>query len=192
LLVRIRDASDQDSWQMLVGTYAPLVYRFCRRRGVQDADAVEIVQEVMTEVARCIGSFDYRPERGRFRDWLGTITRRRLVRFWKKKNSREVAVDSETVVRELERTAGPTVDAEWIDEFNTRIVKVALERIRQHFDPATWQAFERVWLQDQASREASAQLNLPITAVYKAKSRVLKRLEQEVLMLAEDVPQFGA
>jgi RNA polymerase sigma-70 factor (ECF subfamily) len=188
LLVRIRDAADADSWRMFVDTYAPMVYRYCRRKGVQDADAVDVVQEVMTEVTRCIGSFHYQPERGRFRDWLGTVTRRKLVRFWRKKN-RLAAADGETAAEEMDRLPVPPADAEWTEEFNTQIVKVALERIRQHFEPTTWQAFERVWLQNQQSAEAAAQLNLPIESIYKAKSRVLKRLEQEVLMLAEDMPQ---
>jgi RNA polymerase sigma-70 factor (ECF subfamily) len=192
LLVRIRDAQDKDSWLMFVDIYAPLVYRYCRRRNVQDADAVDVVQEVMADVARCIGTFDYQPQRGRFRDWLGTVTRRRLARFWNKKKRAVVAVDGETVAQEMERMAVPAADAEWTEEFNTRIVKIALERIQQHFEPTTWQAFERVWLQNQPSSEVAAQLNLPIGAVYKAKSRVLKCLEQEVLMLAEDMPQFAA
>ena len=143
----------------------------------------------MTEVARCIGSFEYQPERGRFRDWLGTVTRRRLARFWAKKN-REFAVDGRASTEELEGRAVPQQDPEWTEEFNTQIVKAALERIRPYFEPATWQAFECVWLQNQGSSATAARLNLPIEAVYKAKSRVLKRLQGEVLLLAEDLPHF--
>jgi hypothetical protein len=35
LLVRVRDA---EAWQTFVDTYAPLVYGYCLKRGVQDAD----------------------------------------------------------------------------------------------------------------------------------------------------------
>jgi RNA polymerase sigma-70 factor (ECF subfamily) len=190
LLVRIRDAQDSDSWRLFLDIYGPLVYSYCRRKSLQDADAVDVVQEVMTEVARCIGSFEYQPGRGRFRDWLGTVTYRRLVRFWEKKNRQLVVVDGKTTTEALERRAVSQQDPEWAEEFNTQIVKAALERIRRHFEPATWQAFERVWLQNQETSDTAAELNLLIEAVYKAKSRVLKRLEEEVLLLAEDLPHF--
>ena len=38
------------------------------------------------------------------------------------------------------------------------------------------------------SPHRTAELRVPIEAVYLAKSRVLKRVEEEVLALAEDVP----
>ncbi len=82
LLVRVRDPLDAEAWQTFVALYAPLVYRFLRRRSLQDADAADLTQEVMGEVSRAIRSFEYHPERGRFRDWLLLIiTRRRLIRF---------------------------------------------------------------------------------------------------------------
>jgi RNA polymerase sigma-70 factor (ECF subfamily) len=48
--------------------YAPLVHRYARRHGLQDADAADLAQDVMIQVARALRSFEYRPERGRFRD----------------------------------------------------------------------------------------------------------------------------
>src|SRR5262245_51158989 len=84
LLVRLRDAGDSASWQTFVDLYGPVLYRYARRRGLQDADATDVAQEVLAEVARCIRAFEYQPERGRFRDWLGTVLCRRLARFWEK------------------------------------------------------------------------------------------------------------
>ncbi len=73
LLARVRDVRDADAWQTFVTLYAPLVYRYVRQRGLQDADAADLTQDVMSAVARSIRTFEYRPERGRFRDWLRTI-----------------------------------------------------------------------------------------------------------------------
>ena len=81
LLLRIRDASDEESWQTFVSIYAPLIYRSCRRRGLQDADAADVGQDVLAQVARSIRDFEYQPGRGRFRDWLGTIVRHKVCRF---------------------------------------------------------------------------------------------------------------
>ncbi len=187
LLIRIRDPQDRDAWDVFVETYAPLIYGYARRVGLQDADAADIGQEVLSEVARCIRSFEYQPDRGRFRDWLGTLVRRKISRFLKKKGREPAdAADGEA----SEPGPGPA-DAGWIDTFNARILTAAMERARPHFEPATWRAFERVWLEDRRAGDVAAELALPIEKVYTAKSRVLKRLEEEVRILAEDVPQLG-
>ena len=51
LLVRIRDNGDREAWRQFVDLYAPLVYKFARRRGLQDADAADLTQEVLQAVA---------------------------------------------------------------------------------------------------------------------------------------------
>ena len=70
LLLQLRDDRADDARRTFVATYAPLVFRYCRNKGVQDADAQDITQVVLSRVRR----FDYRPERGRFRHWLMTVT----------------------------------------------------------------------------------------------------------------------
>ena len=61
LLLRVRDEADAESWALFVGTYAPLIHRYGRRRGLQDADAADLTQDVLVLVARAIRSFEYSP-----------------------------------------------------------------------------------------------------------------------------------
>lgn len=183
LLIRIRDPRDQEAWGAFVETYLPMIYRYARRTGLQDADAADVSQEVLSEVSRCIRGFEYQPERGRFRDWLGLVVRRRVAKFLKQRGRAEVGEGPEAA-----EACAP--DAGWTEEFNARILAAALERIRPHFEQETWRAFERVWLDDRRAGEVAAELNRPIEAIYTAKSRVLRRLEEEVRLLAEDVPQL--
>jgi RNA polymerase sigma factor (sigma-70 family) len=68
--VRIRDAADGEAWQQFAALYAPLVYRLARKRGLQDADATDVTQEVFHKVSITIKSLDYDPRRGSFGDWL--------------------------------------------------------------------------------------------------------------------------
>src|ERR687888_578740 len=81
LLVRIRDAHDTDAWRQFVQVYAPVVYGFARKRGLQDADAADLMQEVLRSVASAAGRLDYDPKRGSFRGWLYTVTRNKLYNF---------------------------------------------------------------------------------------------------------------
>jgi RNA polymerase sigma-70 factor (ECF subfamily) len=180
LLVRIRDPRDAESWNTFVGTYAPVVYRYGRRRGLQEADAADVTQEVMAEVARLIHTFEYQPQRGHFRDWLLALTRFKLMHFFRHRGR--------NVAEPAGEAAGEGEDSEWTDEFNAQVLRSALERCRPHFEAATWRAFERVWLDNVPGPAAARELDVPIEAVYVAKSRVLKRLKEEILLLAEDLP----
>lgn len=185
LLLRIRDAQDTASWQMFVDVYGPVLYRYGRHKGLQDADAADLMQEILTEVARCIQTFEYQPERGRFRSWLGVLARRRLGRFLERKRRDVLQTGADT----LTESAAAQPDPAWTDEFNTQLLRVALERVRVHFEPDTWRAFERVWLENCPAAQAAQELQMPMEKIYVAKSRVLKRLEQEILALADDLPQ---
>jgi RNA polymerase sigma-70 factor (ECF subfamily) len=183
LLVRLRDPADAGSWQTFVTTYAPLVYGYCRKRGAQDADAAAVAQEVLLRVARALRHFQYQPARGRFRDWLGTVTRHALLRFQQGQARKAAGGDA------LDQVIDPEPDAEWTAEFHAQVLRVALDRVRGQVEPATWNVFVRVWQDGVAAPQAARELGLPIGTVYAAKARVLKRLREEILMLAEDLPQ---
>ncbi len=187
LLLRIRNASDVESWRTFVSIYAPLIYRSCRRRGLQDADAADVGQEVLTQVARSIREFEYQAGRGRFRDWLGAVVRNKVCRFLENEGRgvRGVIVDES-----MENLDAGEADGEWVAEFHAHLLSAALGRIRDRFEPPTWSAFEGVWLHNRDSDQVARDLVLPIEAVYLAKSRVLKRLREELMILAEDVPQY--
>jgi RNA polymerase sigma-70 factor (ECF subfamily) len=183
LLLRLRDASDSDSWEEFARVYGPVICSYCRRRGLQQADADDVAQEVLGQVARSIGTFDYQPGRGRFRDWLGTVTRHKISRWAETRGRGPTAAD-----RPADEYAARGEDPEWSDEFYARVLEAALARIRGEFELRTWEAFERVWAGDHPAPEVADALGMTIDAVYQAKSRVLKRLREEVLALADDLP----
>src|SRR5260370_1534144 len=81
LLLRIRDAKDSQAWTQFVDLYAPLVYGFARKHGLQDADAADLTQDVLRVVANTIRGLDYDRQRGSFRGWLFTVVRNKLRNF---------------------------------------------------------------------------------------------------------------
>jgi RNA polymerase sigma-70 factor (ECF subfamily) len=189
LLIRIRDARDESAWSVFVDVYAPIVYRYCRRRGLQDSDAADVSQEVLAQVARSIRNFEYQPERGRFRDWLGMVTHSKLADHFRA--GKRAGQGTNTAID----AAGEPSDhgesgSEWAAAFNAHLLRVALDRIQPGFEPQTWRAFDLVWLQGRKASEAASSLNVPVDAIYVAKSRVLKRLREEVVALAEDLPLY--
>lgn len=184
LLLKVRDASDVAAWRTFEAVYGPLVHRYCARRGLQPADADDVSQEVLARIARAIRGFDYSAERGRFRGWLGTITANEVRTFLARSGRRpETATDV---------PEPPDPDPAWSAEFTEHILAVALDRVRGEFEPATWAAFEAVWVRKEPPADVARQLGTAVRAVYVNKSRVLKRLEAEVLHLADDLPLADA
>jgi RNA polymerase sigma-70 factor (ECF subfamily) len=187
LLLRIRDPQDAKAWETFTTTYAPLVVGFCRRRGLQGADADDVTQEVFTRLSRTIRGFEYEPARGRFRDWLGTMVHNEICRFVNR-HQRHMGAGADVPTVELEQPAASAIGPEWEEHFHTHILACALDEIRSQFEPQTWLAFELVWLRDQPSAKVAADLNMDVAAVYVAKSRVLRRLREKLLELSDEIP----
>jgi len=180
LLLRVRDAKDHDAWQAFVQIYTPLVYGFCRKRGLQDADAADVAQEVMRAVARRIAEFEYQPEKGTFRSWLYTITRSKLNNFLKTICRQPRATFDTSVQESLAAQAAPDRDHEWDHEYHQRLFEWACDRVKREFEDSTWQAFWQTSVEGKSGVVAASSLGLSVGAVYVAKSRVLARLRAAI------------
>lgn len=188
LLVRIRDGQDAGAWQEFVRIYAPVVYGFARRRGLQDADAADLMQEVLRSVAAAAGRLEYDPKRGTFRAWLFTVTRNKLYNLLDGQR-RHVRGSGDSAVQQRlnDHSAGDgDAEAQWEREYQKRLAALAMERVRGEFHDSTWQAFVSTAVEGKAARETGAALQLSAGAVYVAKSRVLARLREEIQKLQEE------
>src|SRR5436305_14581075 len=89
LLVRLRDGSDVGAWREFVHLYAPIIYGFARKRGLQDADAADLMQDVLRSVSTAMPRLEYDPIRGTFRGWLFTVTRNKVFNFLESRGRHE-------------------------------------------------------------------------------------------------------
>jgi RNA polymerase sigma factor (sigma-70 family) len=181
LLVRLRDGSDDGAWQSFMQLYGPVVYGFARRRGLQDADAADLMQEVMRSVSAAIGQLDYDRQRGTFRGWLFTITRNKVFNFLSARRTRpQGSGDSSTnqlLAAQPDESDGTDV---WELEYQRRLAALAMERVKVEFQENTWRAFWLTAVEGLAAADAAKQVGVSPGAIYVAKSRVLARLKEEV------------
>ena len=182
LLLRLRDARDQQAWSTFLEIYQPLIYRVIRQRRVQDADAREVTQEVLLAVANSIDQWEADPQRGTFRGWLTTITRNLVVNFLIKQSRHPRGSGDSDFRRGLESLPAPAGDeSELFDvEERRQIFRWAADRIRPEFREANWQAFWRTAVEGQGAIEVARELGISPGLVYVSRNRVMKRLREKV------------
>ena len=180
LLVRLRNTRDDHAWAEFTAVYEPVIYRMAQRRGLQDADAREVVQETLVSVAAAIDRFDINAS-GSFRGWLARIARNATIDQFRKLSSREQATGASDVHRQLETV---TNDRECGEEFEEQrrqqLFRWAAGEVRQKTGEANWMAFWKTSVEGRPVGDVAAELGMSEGAVYVARCRVLKRIRELV------------
>jgi len=172
LLELLRRPSDQAAWEHFVRLYTPLLQLWARRLQFADADAADLVQDVFTVLVEKLPEFRYDPHK-RFRGWLWTILAN------KARDRRRLVVAGALADDAFPASIDPAEDfAE--HEYRGYLVRRAMELMRAEFEPKTWQAFWECVTTDQSAGQIAAKLGLTLDAVYQAKSRILRRLRQNL------------
>lgn len=188
LLARLADPADGGGWAEFVARYAPPVYAFARARGLQDADAEDLAQDVLVAVHRALRTGLYDPCRP-FRRWLFEVVRNKLFDAAKRDRRRRTTVgDSDAFASLPDAADGPAEHWEriWEREWERAAFRRAATAVRDRFADTTWQAFERFAVEGQPGKAVAAELGLSVAAVYLAADRVLKAIRAEVTTTAED------
>jgi RNA polymerase sigma factor (sigma-70 family) len=191
LLLRVRDARDAEAWRQFVELYGPMVYEFGRRRGLQDADAADLTQIVLSGLGEQLRHEAYDRRRGPFRAWLFGVVRNQCRKLLAKQ-ARDPAGTGDTGMHEaLAQQAAPEPDEEthWQQEYEQRLFLWSAERVRPCVADSSWQAFWQTAVEGKSAREAAQRLGMAVGAVYTAKSRVLERIRREIEELeGEELP----
>jgi len=185
LLIRVK-ANDQHAWDRFVELYSPLVHRWCRRFGLQEADVDDVRQDVFRTVAESISSYHHEQKGGSFRGWLRTITRTRVLDFFRRKARGAQAVggsDAQAGWLEL-----PDVDADpgsSDEDDKLLLVRRAVDLILDSCKEQNRQAFLRVVIAGEHPADVAQDLGMTVNAVYVAKSHLLRRIRQEFAEFVE-------
>ena len=182
LLDRLRDNPDDQSWQRLVDLYTPLIRGWLRRHGLAQADADDLTQDVLAVVVRELPGFEHGGRAGAFRCWLRTITVNRARNFWRQRRAHPPAGGGSDFLNLLDQLEDPASGPSrlWDEEHDRHVARRLMALAEPDFEPSTWRAFRRVVLDGVKPAAAAAELGLSVNAVLLAKSRVLRRLRQEM------------
>ncbi len=171
--------NDPLAWSRLVNLYGGLVYYWVRRQGLSSEDAADISQEVFRAVARTIQSFRRNGSSGSFRAWLWTITRNKIRDHQRRRVRHPEAFGGTEAQLRLDQVPenGPATSIQAGQTSGTFLR--AVDAVRVHFESRTWQAFWMTTIDERPPADVADELGMKVSAVYMAKSRVLRRLRDD-------------
>ena len=191
LLIRLRDARNQQAWTQFLEIYEPLIARLIRRRGMQEADVSEVTQEVLMAVASAIHRWECNPVLGSFRGWLSTIARNLVVNFLIRQSRHPRGSGDTNFKRWLEDQPAPENEVSVLFDLERKrqMFRWASGQVRTEFKETTWQAFWMTSVENREIADVVRELGVTAGVIYVSRSRVMKRLREVVEeMQKKDLP----
>lgn len=181
LILRVKDPADAAAWSAFLAIYRPVVYRLARSRGLQDADADDLAQQVFVSIARAVENWQAAVSGPPFRVWLYRIAHNEILKSITRRKP-DSATGSSSVQEMLQATPQSEADAsvELLRESRMEAFRWASEAVRHEFTAATWSMFWQSTVDDQAVDDVAKKHNRTSGAVYLARYRVMKRLKEKI------------
>ena len=179
LLLRLQNLgtrTDQKAWERFVSLYTPLIFYWARRTGLQQNDASDLVQDVLTKVFLKLPDLKYDRSKS-FRGWLRKVTLNRYREIGRRKSSRAENASASFIEKLV-----PVEQAEstWDIDYAKLLVSQAMEGMQSDFDAATWHALQRVMKNSETVDQAAKATGVSPWTIYSARSRLMKRLRDEL------------
>lgn len=181
LLSGLRGGSD-DAWHRLVDLYAPLARSWCLQCQVPEHRIPDVLQDVFLAIHRSIDRFEYRHETAGFRGWVWMITKNKIRDHFRAASAETDGRGGSTAMRYLAEVADPLLPDEAPSEASetAALLHRAMAMVRVEFRSTTWDAFWRATVLGQPTAQIAEELGISAASVRQAKSRVLRRLRQQL------------
>jgi RNA polymerase sigma-70 factor, ECF subfamily len=176
LILRLPSAADAQAWREFVDLYEPLLLRFAKRRGLQDADAREVAQNVFISVAKAVEKWRPDQERGRFRAWLFRIARNHVINWVTKRASVQRLGTSFPAGFQDPADISASAQHSAEMEYRREMFRLAAAQVRESFSENSWNAFWRTSVLDEPIDLVAGEIGISTGAIYVARSRVLARI----------------
>ena len=182
-LIERAKRQDASAWRHLVRLYAPLVYYWCRQAGLAREDTADVGQEIFSAAAQAIAGFHHDQRGDTFRGWLNTITQNKIRDFRRRRQLPQPVTggsDHQMWLAQLAAEEEQSGDSVARLGAKALLCRKVLEQLETDFHPRTWHAFWRTVIDDCHASDVADELGMTATAVRKAKSRVLRRVREEL------------
>jgi RNA polymerase sigma-70 factor (ECF subfamily) len=174
-----RDPADQEAWREFVEAYGPKIYSWCRHWHLKEADAEEVTQDVLSQLAWKMRRFVYDPSSS-FRAWLKTLTHHAWSDFLA--DRRKLRGSGDSAVWELlqSQRAPDDLVARLEEEYDRELAEEAMMRVRLRVAPAKWDVFRLTALEGLHGAEVAERLGMKVATVFTVRSKVQRMVQEEI------------
>lgn len=189
LLEKLKDRYDEASWQEFQETYNPYILRILRALNMNNHDCQDLQQNIMLIAWKSLPNFEYNPDRGSFRAWISTVTRRETAHFIKKRQKTFVSLNSDEADKlkeTLDNLSKPEIDDSITKEWQAFISEKAWDNIKPRFSDKVIEVFQRI-SKGEGVETIAEDTGISESSVYVYKKRVLNSLQKEILKLEREL-----
>lgn len=174
--------NDDEAWHRIHRLFGPLIKEWVKKSGVKEVDADDIAQQVLTNIYQKIDRFERVNESDTFTGWVWTMTKFRVLDYFKSQKDIPNASGGSIAQKMFDQVPEHQLESDVFDE-NTAALKLTrsvLVIIQSEFETSTWDAFWRATVEREKPADIAQSMGMTLHAVYKAKSRVAKRIREEM------------
>ncbi len=184
LLLQLQSQENKEAWEEFVEIYRPVVYGVAVSRGLQHADALDLVQVVFLSIANSIGRWEKLDEKTRFRNWLLRVAKNATINAMTRR-PRDRALGGSGWLPDYVANGhwdSPS-EHELNLEYQRQLYRRAAEIVRTRVSDENWTAFQLTAIEGMPMEQASQEIGKSIGAIYAARSRIMKQLSSLVSTL---------
>jgi RNA polymerase sigma-70 factor (ECF subfamily) len=149
-----------------------------------------VTQEVLAQLVRKLRTFTYDPHKGTFRGWLKTVTHHAWCDYLEDRRRAGGAKGSAEVLVHLDNLEARQDLLQALAEvFDLELLAEAQARVQLQVSPRDWKIFQELAVEGRPGPNVARELGMTVTAVLMARSRVQKRLRQEIRRMEEASPR---
>jgi RNA polymerase sigma factor (sigma-70 family) len=189
-LIRLLQQSRSDDpqrWQVCLEQfyqqYMPVIYGWCRQRGLSQHDALDVGHDLMVDIGRKLKRYSS-AHPGRFSDWLYTVTRNAVFDFYNRQRRRRSA----SLEADDFEAGGEDLLQRLVAAFELEIRRAALARVERETDELNRQILDLCFRQGVPGAEAAGRLGIQPAALYQR----VRRIRVELARVQADMESRGA
>jgi RNA polymerase sigma factor (sigma-70 family) len=177
------DPADPAAWAEFVDHYGRKIHAWSRAWGLQEADAQDVTQSVLLNLAGRLRDFRYDAGRS-FRAWLKTVTHHAWRDYLTARDRAGRGTGDSAMLGQLANVeARDDLIRRLEDAFDHELLREAMARIRLRVEPRTWDAFRLLALEGWTGAAAARRLGMKVATAFVARSKVVRMLRDEVARL---------
>lgn len=161
----------EEAWRRFVDIYTPLLCHWLKQLQIPSAEISDLLQDVFVQLYRKLPEFQ-QTRRGHFHGWLHTVLKNKAYEWRRKQNTK-----NHVLPNEIAESAESELDEA---EYRKYLVNRLLQLMKDSFPESTWRACWENVVEGRQAEDVARELGITVNMVYLAKSRVLRKLRQEM------------